>query len=125
MALSTQDSEDARRYCGYPVQAALFFLDAEFQGYSSMLDMILAALTPGQQTTLQTNYLVPLRILEAAIPTAGDNLDTDRAAVWWHNKSEISDRENLYQITRQKLCWFLGIPAGAGVSPLAPAVFTV
>lgn len=125
MALSTQDLEDTRRYCGYPVQAALSFLDAEFQGYSSMLDMILASLTPIQQTSLQTNYLVPLRILEAAIPTSGDNLDTDRAAVWFHNKNEVSDRENLYQITRIKLCFFLGIPAGAGVSPLAPAVFTV
>lgn len=125
MTLSAQDADDTRRYCGYPVTAAISFMDPEMQGYSLMLDMILASLTVGQVTSLQTTYLAPLRILEAAIPTAGDNLDTDRAAVWYHNKQEVADRENLYQITRQKLCFFLGIPAGAGVAPLAPAVFTV
>lgn len=124
MALSSQDADDTRRFCGYPVQAALIFLDAEFQGYSLMLDTILAGLTPGQVVTLQTQYLVPLRQLEPAIVTAGDNLDTDRAAVWFHNKNEVADRQNLYMITRQKLCFFLGIPAGAGVAPLAPAVYT-
>lgn len=124
MALSVQDIEDTRRFCGYPVTAALFFMDLDLQGYSSMLDTILAGLTPTQQTTLQVNYLAPLRILEAAIATAGDNLDTDKAAVWTHNKTEVADRENLFQITRRKLCFYLGVPGGAGVAPLAPVFLT-
>lgn len=125
MPLSTVDLDDTRRFCGYPVQSALFYQEVDLTSYSSQLDATLAGLTPNQITILQTQYLEPLRQLEPAIISAGQNLDTDRAAVWFHNKAEVQDRDNLYMITRRKLCFFLGIPAGAGIAPLAPAVFTV
>jgi hypothetical protein len=124
VSLSSTDLADTRRFCGYPVQAALPFFPTEVQGWSVQLDTILAALTSDQITILQTQYLAPLRLLEPAIISAGANLDTDQAAVWKHNKNEVQDRDNLYMITRRKLAFFLGIPAGDGITPLAPGVLT-
>lgn len=125
MPLSQADADDIRRYAGYPVGAAMMFQDAELTAYSAQLDSILAGLSESQINVLQTSYLAPLRTLESAIPAAGQNLDTDRAAVWYHNRSEIQDRVDLFMITRRSMCFFVGIPPGAGVSPLVPAVFTV
>jgi hypothetical protein len=125
MPLSQADIEDIRRFAGYPVAAAMMFQDVELAAYSAQLDLILAGLTESQIAALQASYLTPLRTLESAIPAAGQNLDTDRAAVWYHNKSEIQDRVDLFMITRRSMCFFMGIPPGAGVSPLVPAVFTV
>lgn len=50
--------------------------------------------------------------LEAAIYASSDNLDTDQAAVWYHNKKEVRDRKGLYDMCRRELCNFLGIPPG-------------
>lgn len=125
MSLAQSDIDDTRRFAGYPVESALAYQPLELVAYSQQLSAILQGLTDNQITILQTQYLVPLRQLEPAIISAGQNLDTDRAAVWFHNKNEVQDRDNLYMITRRKLCFWLGIPAGAGISPLAPAVFTV
>jgi hypothetical protein len=125
MPLSQADADDIRRFAGYPVGAALMFQDAELLAYSTQLDLILAGLSENQISVLQTSYLTPLRTLESAIPTAGQNLDTDRAAVWYHNRSEVQDRVDLFMITRRSMCFFVGIPPGSGVSALVPAVFTV
>jgi hypothetical protein len=125
MPLSQADADDLRRFAGYPVGAAMLFQDVDIAAYSVQLDTILAGLTESQISTLQTQYLVPLRTLEAAIPLAGLNLDTDRAAVWYRNRSEVQDRVDLFMITRRSMCFFVGIPPGIGVSPLVPAVFTV
>lgn len=125
MPLSQADVEDLRRYAGYPVGASMMFQDPELAAYSTQLDTIVAGLSENQIAVLQASYLTPLRTLENAIPAAGQNLDTDRAAVWYHNRSEIQDRVDLFMITRRSMCFFVGIPPGAGVSPLVPAVFTV
>jgi hypothetical protein len=83
---------DARRHppiCGLSRRPRrLMFQDVELAAYSAQLDLILAGLTESQIAALQASYLTPLRTLESAIPAAGQNLDTDRAAVWYHNKSE-------------------------------------
>ena len=61
-----------------------------------------------EETTLIDKYLVILNSLETDIPTASDNLDTDRAAVWYHNKNEVRDRFALYKLWAIRLCDFLG-----------------
>jgi hypothetical protein len=55
--------------------------------------------------------------MEAAIPGTSDNLDTDQAAVWTHNKSELRDRMNLYRTWRIELCNVLGLAPGPYLSP--------
>ena len=50
--------------------------------------------------------------METAIPTTGDNLDTDAAAVWKHNPREQRDRDALFESWRRRMCGFIGIPPG-------------
>ena len=57
-------------------------------------------------------YLATLIGLEASIPRASENLDTDQAAVWTRNRHEAQDRAALFDDWRRRLCGFLGIPPG-------------
>jgi hypothetical protein len=68
-------------------------------------------LSPNQETILISNYIANCNTLEAAIPTASDNLDTDRAAVWYHNKKEVRDRWDLYKLWCNRLVEFMGLPS--------------
>ncbi len=102
-----------RRFCGYP---AYGFGPAGFQGWRffqayGLLEYRLNNLDPTEGAVCQT-YLTNLCTLEAAVPGAGGNLDTDQAAVWTHNKSEVQDRSALLDDWRRRLCGFLGIPPG-------------
>lgn len=125
VALSDEDIQDTRRYCGYPVEGALPWRRLYEQGNSAVVDQVIASLTATQITTLQTVYLVNLRVLEAAVPNTTSNLDTAEAAVWKRNPLELQERMNLLAFWQRKLCFFLGVPGGAGIAPLAPAVFVV
>ena len=79
--------------------------------YYQALEVRLQNLTMNEATVVQT-YLTGLRTLEAAIPGVGNNLDTDRAAVWKHNANEQRDRDRLYDSWRRRFCGFLGVPPG-------------
>ncbi len=68
------------------------------------------------EITVITNYLVTLNALEAAVPLASDNLDSDGAATWKHNRGEVSDRLGLLDEWRRRLCSFLGVPPGDGLA---------
>jgi len=61
-------------------------------------------------------HLVTLHGLEAAVPRSGENLDTDQAAVWTHNRDETRDRARLFDSWCRRLCGFLGLPAGPALS---------
>lgn len=50
--------------------------------------------------------------LERDIYGSSENLDTDQAAVWTRNRSEVADRQRLYAWARKQLCGFMGIPPG-------------
>lgn len=77
-------------------------------------------LAPDEETTLINVYLSNLSSLEAAILTASSNLDTLRAAVWWHNPNEIQDRYGLYNLWQKKLIEFMGVtPIGPLTSRLS------
>ncbi len=61
-------------------------------------------------------YLATLNPLELAVPASSDNLDTDQATTWSHNRSEVSDRISLLDQWRRRLCGFLGVPPGPFLS---------
>ena len=68
------------------------------------------------ETGIVRRYLVTLHSLEAAVPRSSENLDTDQAAVWTHNRDEIRDRAYLFDGWCRRLCGFLGIPAGPALT---------
>ena len=61
-------------------------------------------------------YLATIGQLEVAVPCSSDNLDTEAASAWTHNVHEIGDRLRLLDEWRKRLCSFLGIPPGDGLS---------
>jgi hypothetical protein len=117
MAFTDQEKTDIRRFCGYPVfgQSPNQFVDYRFfQAYGN-LEYKMNNLLPSEETVLRTIYLAQLYPLEAAIPGAGGNLDTDQAAVWTHNRDEVRERTVLFDLWRGRLCRFLGVPRGEGL----------
>jgi hypothetical protein len=58
------------------------------------------------------SQLGTLNALEAAVPRAAENLDTDQAAVWTRNRDEVRDRARLLAAWSRRLCGFLGLPPG-------------
>jgi len=111
--IDESDKVDIRRFCGYPAYGAG---PAGFQGWRffqayGLLEYRLNNMDPTEVTVVQT-YLGNLRTLEQAVPAAGNNLDTDKAAVWTHNKNEVADRLALFDGWRRRLCVFIGVPAG-------------
>lgn len=121
MALSDQERVDVRRFCGYPMfggTPSSFQSYRFFQAYGT-LEYRMTNLSAAEETTLRTTYLTGpnnLYQLEQAVTSASDNLDTDQAAVWTHNRTEVRDRMRLYNLWRRQLCAFLGVPAGPGMS---------
>jgi hypothetical protein len=60
-------------------------------------------------------YLATLAQLEQAVLGASDNLDSDAAASWSHNRNEVTDRLRLFDAWRRRLCAFIGVPPGEGL----------
>ncbi|CAI1512403.1 Uncharacterised protein [Serratia quinivorans] len=116
--LTEQQLSDVRRYAGYPMLGDTVADDSRDFAYGwvspgtwQTLQHRLTHLRPEEESTL-INYLTTLTTLESAIPTSGENLDTDVAAVWVHNKQEVSDRMRLYNLWRREMCAFIGIVPG-------------
>jgi hypothetical protein len=113
---------DIRRFCGYPAYGAGVggFNSWRFNQAYGTLEYRMNNLAPAEVVvTLQ--YLSTLATLEAMIPAAAENLDTESAAAWTHNAAETADRTRLFDGWRRRLCGFLGLPPGpalgdAGVS---------
>ena len=114
---SDDQKADIRRFCGYPAYgagAAGFNSWRFFQAYGT-LEYRLNNLAPAEiAVTLQ--YISTLATLEAAIPAASENLDTENAAAWTHNADETRDRMNLFDSWRRRLCGFLGVPPGPALA---------
>lgn len=119
---------DARRHMGYPMlgdtdpddrsdAAYVRVTSGRFQTLAHRLSTLRA-----EEETIVTNYLITLAGLEAGIAAAAGNLDTDKAAVWQRNRSEVSDRTRLYNQWRRQLCGFIGVAPGPslgnGLSPV-------
>ena len=113
MSLTNAQKVDIRRYCGFPVfggtptQAFGYRFMTQYGTLEFRMNNLQA-----EEETVVTTMLTTLNTLEAAIPGAGANLDTDSAAVWAHNKREVKDRADLFDLWRGKLCEFFGVPRG-------------
>jgi hypothetical protein len=108
---------DVRRYCGYPAYGAGA---SGFQGWRffqayGLLEFRLNNLSPAELSVV-LNYLSTLATLEAAVTDAGTRLDTAEAAVWTRNPDEVRERAGLFDDWRRRLCAFLGLPPGPGLS---------
>jgi len=113
------DSEktDIRRFCGYPAYGAGA---GGFQGWRffqayGLMEYRLNNLASAEEQVVR-GYLGTLRQLEAAVPQAGGNLDTDQASVWTRNADEVRDRRNLFDDWRRRLCGFLGLRPGPALA---------
>jgi hypothetical protein len=102
-----------RQYCGYGSYAAYGYI----LGGSGMaiIDEQISLVVATEQAQIVT-ILTLLPTLDVAIQTAADNLDTDQAAVWTHNKTEIPERTNLFNYYRRRLCSLLNVPPGPELS---------
>jgi hypothetical protein len=113
-AFSDAEKADVRRFCGYPVYGGEG--NAGFQGWRffqafGLLEFRMNNLAPAEFANVRY-WLSLLYPLESAIPAASANLDTERAAVWFHNKNEIADRTRLFDYSRRQLCGMVGVPPG-------------
>ena len=113
MAFLDSEKTDIRRYCGYPAYGAG---NSGFQGWRfyqvyGLMEYRMNYLS-GSEEAVVRQYLATLAQLEAGVPQAAANLDTDRAAVWTHNADEVRDRARLFDGWRRRLCGFLGLPPG-------------
>jgi hypothetical protein len=118
MALTTAEQVDVRRFMGYSVSGdttsfpfrELVYSEVSYMGLS--IDYRLQHLQPEEETVVRNVYLIRLNSLETAIANSSDNLDTDSAAVWKHNKNEVQDRTRLFKQLQRNLCEFLGFEPG-------------
>jgi hypothetical protein len=121
--LSDAERVDVRRFCGYPAYGAAPAGTETwrfFQVYG-LLEFRLNNLSEFE-IAVARRYLGTLLSLELAVPAAAANLDTDQASIWTRNKSEMSDRIQLLDEWRRRLCGFLGVPPGPSLSSGAPAL---
>lgn len=114
--LTDAERTDARRFCGYPAYGAGVAGNMGWQFYQAYgaMEYRLSNLSDAELAVLR-QFLATLRALEATVPAAADNLDTDQAAVWTRNRSEVEDRARLLGAWSRRLCGFLGIPPGDGL----------
>lgn len=116
MSFSEAERTDIRFFCGY----AMFgntntpMFGPRFLTSYGLLEYRVINASPSEEDLIRS-MLVDLRVLRADIYAARDDLDTDRAAVWYRNKAEIAEKSNLYRLRRYELCDFLGVPFGQGV----------
>ena len=112
MSFTDQQKIDIRRHLGYPVfggQPVQAFGHRFYQWYGT-LEFRMNNLSPAETSTVVNTYLADCNTLEPAIVGASANLDTDKAAVWTHNKNEVSDRVSLYNYRRGMMAKFFGVP---------------
>ena len=117
--LTAAQNSDVRRFAGYPLLADTVANDSQDFAYGwvssgvwQTLEHRLTNLRPEEEATLISVYLTNLTALEVAIVGAGDNLDTNVAAVWTRNTKEVSDRMDLFDDWRRRMCYFIGIAPG-------------
>jgi hypothetical protein len=116
--LTDQQVADVRRYVGYPMLGDTVADNSRDFAYGwvspgtwQTLYHRLISLRP-EEEAIVVNYLTTIATLEVAVTDSSDNLDTDQAAVWYHNKNEVNDRMKLYNLWRRQLCAFIGLAPG-------------
>lgn len=110
---------DVRRFAGYPLIGDTNVGHERDMAYSWVTPGVMQtlyhrirSLSTAEELVLVQKYLPVLNSLEQAIVDSSENLDTDQAAVWVHNKNEVTDRTNLFNQKRRDMCAFIGIKPG-------------
>lgn len=109
-----QQKTDIRRFCGYPALGdgnVVFPFPWIMREYLA-LEYRLQHLSQTDGATLVAQYLTPLYAIETSLAGVYQNLDTDQAAVWVHNKREQADKVGAFNYWRRRLCAFLQVPPG-------------
>lgn len=122
MALTAQNLVDVRYFMGLSVTGdttsapyrELAYSNVSYMGLS--LDYRLAHLSAEEESVLTGYFLKNLALRRQEIQDAADNLDTDKAAVWTRNRSEVANRKAMYAELRAELCQFLGFRPGPGLT---------
>lgn len=116
-ALTEAEKVEVRRHCGYPAQGAGSGDQGTGRYFQALrsLEFRVGNLSDPELAVVR-RYLTTLTTLEAAIPDAAGNLDTDEAAVWTRNRTEVADRLNLLDEWRRRLCGFIGIQTGPALA---------
>jgi hypothetical protein len=111
-----QQKTDIRRFCGYPAYGASpdGFAGWRFFTAYGELEYRMNNMSTNEMAVVLT-YLATLAQLEQAVLGASDNLDSDAAASWSHNRNEVTDRLRLFDAWRRRLCAFIGVPPGEGL----------
>jgi hypothetical protein len=113
--LTDAEKVSVRRFAGYGNygQQILPASGYRFSVAYGTLEYKMNTLLADEEAALRTVYLARLATLETdLVDQTAQNLDTDEAAVWKHNKHEHRDRRALFFDFRRQMCGFLGIPAG-------------
>jgi hypothetical protein len=110
-ALTDDEKVDVRRFCGYPVYGPTpnSFDNWRFFESSGLLEFRMTNMTGSELQRLRKFMAVCFK-LEDDIWGSADNLDTDSASVWVHNRNETGDRLALYNRARRDLCGFMKVP---------------
>lgn len=114
--LTDQQKTDIRRFCGYPAYGATPAGNVGWRFFTAYgtLEYRMNNLSVNEIAVVVT-YLATLSQLELAVLGSSDNLDSDAAASWSHNRNEVADRLGLFDGWRRRLCAFLGVPPGEGL----------
>lgn len=123
LPLSNAERVDVRRFLGYPAygtgntgsQSWRFF-----QAYGT-LEYRMTNFAP-EEFQVVRQYLASLYSLESAAVGASGNLDTEQAASWTHNQSEVQDRLALFDQWRRRLAAFIGVPLDPGLGLVSAIV---
>jgi hypothetical protein len=115
--LTDQCKTDVRRFCGYPAYGAAPEGNMGWRFFTAYgaLEYRMNNLSPDEEAVVYAS-VATLRQLEQAVPCASDNLDSDGAASWTHNRNEVADRLRLLDSWQRRLCAFLGVPPGEGLA---------
>ena len=111
MTFTPEEKTDIRRFVGYGVfgDTPQYPFGIRYFTFSGDLEFKMNYLQSTEEVVVRA-ILDDCKTTEAAILTASDNLDTDRAAVWYHNKNELGDRHKLFIYYCKKLADFLQVP---------------
>jgi hypothetical protein len=114
--ISDAEKVQIRRFCGYPAFGALPSQQFGYRFFQAFgfLEYRMNNFSSDEEAQIQI-FLTTIAPLETGVASAAGNLDTDQAAVWYHNKNEVQDRIGLYNYYRRELCKFMGIPPGPGL----------
>ena len=117
MSLTATEQTDVIRFCGYPARGVAANANAGFRymTHYGQLEFRMLNLAPEEETVVRV-MLVDCNALEVAMVGAGANLDTDRAAVWVHNRDEVKHRKGLLTERRMDLIGLFGIPPGPSLA---------